>query len=132
MKYSYTSNSARVGVVTNTFLNSLIFVGDNTNKGAIKTFIQIISTLVHQSCKLHLRFIMIILEDEQEIIIDFITDSIKDFRTQQGKFNSIGIYCCPWAGWISTSFNVEKSIHDTSYNCPDFDIVGFKYLELEK
>jgi len=75
---------------------------------------------------------MIILEDEQEKIIDFITDSIETFKIQKGKFNSIGIYCCPWAGWISTSFNIVKSIPDTSYNCPDFEIVEFKLLELEK
>jgi len=75
---------------------------------------------------------MIILEDEQGLITNFITDSIEDFRTQKGKFNSVGIYCCPWAGWISTSFNIVKSISDTSYNCPDFEIVGFKFLELDR
>jgi len=75
---------------------------------------------------------MIILEDEQDLITNFITDSIEDFKTQKGKFNSVGIYCCSWAGWLSLSFNIVNTISDTSFNCPDFEIVEFNLLELGK
>lgn len=75
---------------------------------------------------------MIILEDEKLTLINFIVDSIEAFKTQKGNFNSIGIYCCPWSGWISISFNVDKSIEDASYNCPDFDFVEFDLLEPNK
>jgi hypothetical protein len=75
---------------------------------------------------------MITLEDEKELIMNFIVNSIQEFKTQKGEFNSIGIYCCPWAGWITSSFNFQKSLSDTFNNCPDFDFVGFRFLELPK
>ena len=75
---------------------------------------------------------MIVLENEKEIIKNFIVDSIEAFKTQYGKLTSIGIYGCPWAGWISLNFNTEKSLSDTEFNCPDFDIVQYTFLDLER
>ena len=74
---------------------------------------------------------MIVLEDSKEGITKFIIDSIETFKIQNGKFNSIGVYCCPWMGWISMCFNVNKSLSDTKYNCSDFDFVEFELFELD-
>lgn len=74
---------------------------------------------------------MVVLEDEKQVIVNFIISSIDVFKSQKDRFNSIGIYCCPWAGWISSSFNIDKSIADTLHNCPDFDVVEFDFLELK-
>ncbi len=74
---------------------------------------------------------MIVLEDEKEVIKNFIIDSIETFKVQNGEFTSIGIYGCPWAGWISLNFNTKRSLSDTEFSCPDFDIVEFDLLELE-
>jgi hypothetical protein len=74
---------------------------------------------------------MITLEDSKEKITNFIIDSIEAFKIQNGKFTSIGVYCCPWMGWISMCFNVDKALSATGYNCPDFDVVEFKILGLD-
>jgi hypothetical protein len=74
---------------------------------------------------------MIVLEDEKESIKTFIINSIEEFKTQVGKFTSIGIYACPWAGWMSVNFNTEKSLSDTEFNCPNFDVVEYRLLELD-
>jgi hypothetical protein len=74
---------------------------------------------------------MIDLENSEENIRKFIVDSIESFKIQNGKFTSIGVYCCPWMGWISMCFNVDKPLSATGYNCPDFDVVEFEILELD-
>lgn len=60
----------------------------------------------------------------------FIQNSIEKFKMENGNPNSIGIYCCPWAGWLTTNFNLEKTLDETQNNCPDFQFVEFDFLEL--
>lgn len=75
---------------------------------------------------------MINLEDYTQSIQEFITSSRINFLKEYGRPNSIGIYCCPWAGWISTNFNTMKTLEDVHYNCPNFEFVEFSLLTLNE
>ncbi|EMQ94991.1 hypothetical protein D778_00176 [Xanthomarina gelatinilytica] len=73
---------------------------------------------------------MIDLNKHTAEIKKFLNTSIERFQTENGKPNSIGIYSCSWAGWISINFNVNKSLTETANNCPDFEYVEFDLLEI--
>ncbi len=63
-------------------------------------------------------------------IEEFIQNSVEKFITENGNPNSIGVYCCPWAGWLTTNFNLVKTINETQNNCPDFEFVEYDFLDL--
>lgn len=73
---------------------------------------------------------MLNLDNYASKIENFIKDSINKFQTTHQNPISIGIYCCPWAGWLTTNFNVSKTINETQNNCPDFEFVEFGILDL--
>ncbi len=73
---------------------------------------------------------MLILDNYSEQIESFITASIAKFMSENGLPSSIGVYCCPWAGWMTTNFNLVKTAGETGYNCPDYEFVEFDYQEL--
>lgn len=73
---------------------------------------------------------MINIDKNIKQIEEFIQNSIEKFKMENGNPNSIGIYCCPWAGWLTTNFNLEKTLDETQNNCPDFQFVEFDFLEL--
>jgi hypothetical protein len=75
---------------------------------------------------------MIVLNQYENRIKSFIETSIKRFNEAHGQFSAIGIYCCPWSGWISTNFNLHKSIEESYTNCPDFEFVEFDLLDLDE
>lgn len=72
---------------------------------------------------------MVILKNNLNQIENFIQNSIQKFQLENGKPSSIGIYCCPWAGWLTINYNISKSIDETYMNCPDFEVVEFSYVE---
>jgi hypothetical protein len=75
---------------------------------------------------------MINLDTSIHSIEQFIQDSFDRFKHETNNIpNSIGVYCCPWSGWISTHFNVNKNLSETLNNCPDFEIVEYDLLELD-
>ncbi|MBP6387261.1 MAG: hypothetical protein KA327_11635 [Pseudarcicella sp.] len=55
-----------------------------------------------------------------------IEKSIQKFVEENGIPKTLGIYCCPWAGWLTTNFNLSKD----EQNCPDFEFVEFDLIEL--
>lgn len=63
-------------------------------------------------------------------IKEFLETSIHRFQLENQMPNSIGIYSCPRAGWITTNFNIKRSLSDTENNCPDFEFVEFDFFEL--
>jgi len=73
---------------------------------------------------------MINIDKDIKLIEEFIQSSIEKFKMENGNPNSIGIYCCPWAGWLTTNFNLDRTLQETQNNCPDFQFVEFDYLEL--
>ena len=73
---------------------------------------------------------MLILDNYKDKIEDFISMSIEKFKVENGEPSSVGIYCCPWAGWLTTNFNSSKTIEETHSNCPDFEFVAFDSLDL--
>ncbi|RYX82638.1 hypothetical protein EON73_04205 [bacterium] len=75
---------------------------------------------------------MVILDDYLSQIDNFILTSIEKFTSENKPPSSIGIYCCPWAGWLTTNFNTSKTLEETENNCPDFEFVEFDFLELGK
>lgn len=65
-------------------------------------------------------------------IINFIIKSVNDFITKHPnvKTSVIGLYSCPWAGWITINFDTEKypdNMDTLIPNCPDFKYVDFSY-----
>ncbi|AEA45737.1 hypothetical protein [Fluviicola taffensis] len=75
---------------------------------------------------------MINIDQNTKKIEEFIQNSIDKFRMDNSDPNSIGIYCCPWAGWLTTNFNIDKTLEETQNNCPDFQFVEFDFLELHE
>ena len=75
---------------------------------------------------------MIDLNKNIQVIENFLDSSIKRFQKENKRPNSIGIYCSPWSGWLTTNFNISKYIAETENNCPDFEYVEFDFLELSK
>lgn len=75
---------------------------------------------------------MIDLNKNTQRIKDFLNTSINRFQEENEQPNSIGVYCCPWAGWLTSNFNINRSIAETENNCPDFEFVDFDFLELAK
>lgn len=73
---------------------------------------------------------MIDLDENKKGITEFINNSISRFQTEYGLPTSIGIYCCPWSGWITTNFNIKTKLTETENNCPDFDFVEYDYMEM--
>lgn len=73
---------------------------------------------------------MIDIDKSSERIQEFVQSSIVRFSNEKAKPTSIGIYCCPWAGWITTNFNITKKIDGINNNCLDFEHVEFDILEL--
>ena len=55
-----------------------------------------------------------------------VENSILKFETDNGRPKTLGIYCFPWAGWLTTNFNLTKD----EKNCPDFEFVEFDFIEL--
>ncbi|MCK8521468.1 hypothetical protein M0D21_07810 [Aquimarina sp. D1M17] len=73
---------------------------------------------------------MIDLNKNTDEIKEFLSSSINRFIKENQIPKAIGIYCCPWSGWITTNFNITKKVEETSNNCPDFEFVEFDFLEL--
>ena len=73
---------------------------------------------------------MIDLDENKKGILEFITNSISRFQSEYGEPNSIGIYFCPWSGWITTNFNVKTKLIETENNCPDFDYLEYDFMEI--
>jgi hypothetical protein len=72
---------------------------------------------------------MIVLDHYSDKIGGFILETVQRFKTQNGIPNSVGIYCCPWSGWLTINFNIRKSLEETNNNCPDFEFVEFDVLD---
>jgi hypothetical protein len=73
---------------------------------------------------------MVIVEKSLIYIRGFIENSIEQFITTHGHPSIVGIYCCPWSGWLTINFNKEKSLEESHHNCPDFQYVEFDTLPL--
>lgn len=74
---------------------------------------------------------MIDLNHSDKRIKEFINNSILKFKEEHKEPNSIGVYCCPWSGWLTTNYNLTKTIEETDNNCPDFEYVEFDFLDLK-
>jgi hypothetical protein len=55
-----------------------------------------------------------------------IENSILKFIEENGIPKTLGIYCCPWSGWLTTNFNLSED----EQNCPDFEFADFNFIEL--
>jgi hypothetical protein len=73
---------------------------------------------------------MLNVDNYSKQIEDFIATSIMKFTAENGVPVSTGIYCCPWAGWMTTNFNLVKTAGKVDYNCPDYEFVEFDFLDL--
>lgn len=73
---------------------------------------------------------MVDLNKKTKDIKEFFNSSINRFQEENRRPSAIGVYCCPWSGWITINFNITKKIVDTENNCPDFEFVEFGFMEL--
>ena len=72
---------------------------------------------------------MVLLDNYKSKIDEFILESVQIFTNQYGNPKSIGIYCCPWSGWMTINFNLKKSLQEANNNCPNFEFVEFAILD---
>lgn len=63
-------------------------------------------------------------------IENFVAHSLEKFNKEHGRPSSVGILCCPWSGWVTTHFNIEKTLAESHHNCQDFQFVEFDILSL--
>jgi len=75
---------------------------------------------------------MVNLNDKTNEITLFLESSISQFQKKHEVPSSVGIYCSPSSGWITTNFNINKELANTEINCPDFEFVEFDIFELEE
>ncbi|MDP9079672.1 MAG: hypothetical protein M3O71_19770 [Bacteroidota bacterium] len=75
---------------------------------------------------------MVELINDREPITQFIIEGLEKFVVEVGKPSIMGIYCCPWSGWITLNFNVTFSLEEQNYSCPDFEFVEFDIVEFQK
>lgn len=73
---------------------------------------------------------MIKLSEYADPIEDFLVKGIRSYISANEKPRSIGIYCCPWSGWISLNFDRIQEFPEVE-NCPDYtdpehDILDFR------
>lgn len=73
---------------------------------------------------------MVQLENDLDPIRDFIQGAVDRFRNEHGTPTVVGIYCCPWAGWLSVNFNLDQQLNVTGSNCPDLQYVEYDLFEI--
>lgn len=73
---------------------------------------------------------MVNFNDSSELIENFIQSSINKFILEEGTPTSVGVYCCPWSGWITTHFNINRTLEETDNNCPDFEFVEYDIIDV--
>jgi len=74
---------------------------------------------------------MVDLKEDSEDIKEFIKAGLDKFSKEVQKPVMIGVYCCPWSGWISLNFNINYRLDETFYSCPDFEFVEYDMLEFK-
>ena len=74
---------------------------------------------------------MIDLKDDNEKIMQFIIAGLENFSKEVREPAIMGIYCCPWSGWITLNFNISYSFSEVSYSCPDFEFVEYDFIEFK-
>jgi len=73
---------------------------------------------------------MIKLNDYKKEIITFINQGETEFITENNSIKTIGVYANPLNGWISLNFNKETNLDQSEKNCPDYEYVEYKMLEV--
>ena len=74
---------------------------------------------------------MVDLKGDSENIKQFIIAGLERFSKEVQKPVMIGIYCCPWSGWIMLNFNISYRLNEESYYCLEFEFVEYEMLELK-
>jgi hypothetical protein len=64
-------------------------------------------------------------------IKEFVIETTNEFINEHGQIQTLGVYTCPRSGWISMNFNQMKDLVISEYNCPDFEFVEFKLLNID-
>jgi hypothetical protein len=71
------------------------------------------------------------IKNDSENIKQFIVVGLERFSKEVRKPVMMGIYCCPWSGWITLNFNISYKFNKESYYCPDFEFVEYNMLEFK-
>ncbi|OCX51786.1 hypothetical protein BEL04_17390 [Mucilaginibacter sp. PPCGB 2223] len=68
--------------------------------------------------------------DYKEDIKNFILSTFDKFSEEQYRPYVMGIYSCPWSGWVSLHFNITKDAPMDS--CVDFEFVEYGFISFEE
>jgi|GEM_PF-2477972 len=74
---------------------------------------------------------MIDINNEQNTIVNFITEAFNKFNMEIGEPKSIGILCKPSEGKFSISFNSRNEIDKSNIESIEFEYKDFAFLNLE-
>ncbi len=74
---------------------------------------------------------MVDLKNDKESIVNFIKNSLYDFKTTYGNPKAVGIFCQPLEGLLSISINREVEILEKNKNKVEFEYQNFDTLFVE-
>lgn len=74
---------------------------------------------------------MVELKNDSDKIKQFIIAGLEKFTKDVSTPTAMGVYCCPWSGWISLNFNITHSFKQEDYSCPDFEFVEFDLMNFD-
>jgi len=77
--------------------------------------------------QLRIGYSMVILDNVQSKIDDYILDLVQKFNMQHGEPKFVGMHCCLWSEWLTTNFNLWKWLQRTM---PAGTQVYISYLSL--
>lgn len=77
---------------------------------------------------------MITLDDFKPKIIKFLDKGLARFAKKHSKEipTAIGLYSCPWSGWVAVCINTGDTPDQYEANCPDFKFVNFYMLDFSE
>lgn len=74
---------------------------------------------------------MVNLKEDSENINQFIISGFERFSNEVQRPTMMGVYCCPWSGWITLNFNITYNLNEAFYSCPDFEFVEYEIIEFK-
>ena len=60
---------------------------------------------------------MLDLQQDIVLIDEYLRASIAKFQSNVGEPTWVGIYSCPWSGWVSLHFDTSKNLDSNSQYC---------------
>ena len=72
---------------------------------------------------------MLDLRKDLVIVDKYIRTSIAQFQSNVGEPSWIGVYSCPWEGWITLNFDTSKDLDEDNQYCLGLEYVDYSSFE---